>query len=141
MTPQDWEPLYSRLCGGLGRKETPAQHRAYFDALHTFPVTVVTEAVLRACSRTWPPTHPHAGDVVDLASAVMRERAVPGSKCDVCHGETFTVHFCAGVSAPDGRTKPAPVDRSEYCGRDWVHADHDFARRCYQCRPKHHEAA
>lgn len=133
MTIQDWKPIYERLCGGLSRKATPAQERAYFDALRTFPAFVVAEAVRRASARTWPPTHPHAGDLVELAAVQMRERAAPKATCDVCHGDTWEQFHCAGVTATGPETKPLPVDRANYCGRDWVHADHDYARRCRQC--------
>lgn len=133
MTAQDWRTLYERLCGGLSRRPDPAQERAYYDALSRYPVAVVSEAVRQACAKTWPPTHPHAGDLVELASVEMRGRVAPASTCGVCGGGTWMVHHCAGVSAPDNVTPPAPVDRAHCCGRTYVHADHDYATRCPQC--------
>ena len=87
----------------------------------------------RACAKTWPPTHPHAGDLAELASVVMRERRAPLATCEVCKNSTWRVLPCAGVSAPDAVTPPAPVDPKQHCGHTFVHADHDFCVRCPQC--------
>lgn len=135
MTSQEWRPIYERLCGALERKPTPAQERAYFDALSSYPVSVVADACRQAASRTWPPTHPHAGEIVELAASLRRARTVSAAACDVCAGDKFQQWHCAGVTAPDAQTKPYPVDRSQYCGRDWVHADHAWATTCPQCHP------
>lgn len=133
MTLQDWTPLYSRLCAALGRKETPAQLRAYFDALGSFSTGVVTEAVKIACSRTWPPTHPHAGDVAEICHGIRRSHTVPASTCDVCHGDKFTITQCEGWHQVAGQV--VPVNRQALCRRDFPHAKHEDAHFCYQCHP------
>lgn len=134
MTLQEWTPLYSRLCAALGRKETPAQLRAYFDAMHSFPAFVVTEAVVTASSRTWPPTHPHAGELREIAVGIRRAKVAPASMCDVCHGSTWTQHHCEGVTHAVDGLPIRPISLARFCGHgDIVHQAHEFAVRCYQC--------
>lgn len=134
MTLQDWTPLYGRLCAGLSRKETPAQLRAYFDALSEFQTHVVAEAVKVACSRVWPPTRPAAADVREIAIGIRRNHLVPASACDVCHGDLFTVAWCEGWrSVPGGKAEP--VNRQALCERDFPHRSHENAHFCYQCHP------
>ena len=125
--------MYERFCGGTERKVTPAQERAYFDALSRFSSGVVAEAVKRACSRTWPPMRPQAGDLVELCAVVLKERAVPGSVCDVCQGDKFTYTHCEGWTAKNGEAMP--VNRQALCRRDFPHSAHDEAHPCYQCHP------
>lgn len=128
-----WVKEYKRLLTAYNKASNSEQAGVYFEALGAYPGFVVADAVTSAIreSKTWP----SAADLVERSRLAMRERGAPAGICDVCHGDLFTVHRCAGVSAPDAQTKPAPVSRHEFCGRDWVHADHDYARRCYQCRP------
>ncbi len=135
MTLQDWAPLYSRLCAALGRKETPAQMRAYFDALSEFTTAVVVESVKVAGSRVWPPTRPAAGDVREIAQGIRRQSTVPAAVCDVCHGDRFTVTQCAGWRSGGPGQRPDPVDRQALCGRDFPHAAHEEAHPCRQCHP------
>jgi len=134
MTLADWTPLYARLCAGLSRKESPAQSRAYFDAVSEFPASVVADAVVQACSTTWPPTHPHAGELRGLAINIRRARTtVPASACDVCHGDKFTYSTCEGWHSVNGKAEP--VNRQQLCRRDFPHAKHKDAHFCPQCHP------
>jgi hypothetical protein len=133
VTFDEWTPVYGFLCAGLSRKEDGKQARAYWEALKSFPVTVVREAVTIAISRTWPPTHPHAGDVAECCTAVMRSRSVPASSCDVCHGDKFTIAQCEGWHQVGGQV--VPVNRQALCRRDFPHAAHEDAHFCWQCHP------
>lgn len=128
-----WGREYRRLLTAYGKTTNAEQASVYFSALHSYPSAAVTAAVDAAVkdSRTWP----SAADLADRARQWLASHQAPASMCDVCHGERSVVFHCAGVSAPDARATPAPVSRHEYCGRDWVHVDHAYARFCRQCHP------
>lgn len=132
MDREVWAREYGRLCTAYGKTPSTEQARVYYAALEHLQGVCVTEAVTEAVreSRGWP----SAADLAERSRQIRRERySAPAGACDVCHGETWTIHECAGVSAPDSVTRPSPVSRHEFCGRTYVHEGHDFARRCYQC--------
>ena len=131
MTFEDWTPLYGYLCAGLSRKEDGKQCRVYFEAVKLYPGHVVAEAVKVAVSRTWPPTHPHAGDLAECCTAVQRSRNLPMATCDRCQNVKFLITECAGWKA--GQGQPEPVDRQRLCGRDFPHGPHEDAHPCPQC--------
>lgn len=139
MEKTTWLTEYKRLLTAYNKAANPEQMGIYFDALRSYPGPCVSQAVTAAIStaKTWP----SAADLVERVRAVLALHDRPLATCDVCHNSTWVEHHCAGVSAPNAQTKPAPLDRAQWCGRDWVHADHGFCVRCYQCRPTHHEAA
>jgi hypothetical protein len=128
-----WAKEYRRLLTAYGKSTNAEQAAAYYSALQSYPGMVVEAAVTSAIreAKTWP----SAADLVERARLDLRTRQAPASICDVCRGERYQVWHCAGVSAPDAQTTPLPVDRSQYCGRDWVHADHAWATCCPQCHP------
>ena len=130
MTLQEWTPLYSRLCAGLGRKETPAQMRAYYDALSDYSVLLVTEAVKSACVRVWPPTHPHAGELRELARQHRNAHSAPAATCDLCHGEGWII--VPGASQVVRMPNPRHGAEPHYLETSWTP---DLAQRCPQCRP------
>lgn len=129
-----WKKEYQRLCTAYGRALNVEQAGVYFAALSLYPGFIVGKAITAAIreSKAWP----SAADLVERARTSMAENAAPRGMCDQCHGDLWEQYTCAGVSAPDTQTKPAPVNRHEWCGRDWVHAGHDYAMRCRQCRPR-----
>ena len=126
-----WMREYKRLTTAFGKKPNAEQAAVFFDSLRHFAASCVAEAVGQVIREA--KYFPTPADVSEKARAVRTSAALPIATCDVCANSTWTTHHCAGVSAPDGRTKPAPVDRGQYCGRDWVHADHVYVRRCRQC--------
>ncbi len=126
-----WQHQYKRLLTAYGKKASQEQSAEFFTALQGSTSAAVHDGV-SSCIREgkYFPT------VADLLAAVRNaghKHAAPQATCDVCQNSTWIEHQCAGVTAPDGATKPAPVDLANYCGRDWVHADHGYMRRCYQC--------
>lgn len=131
MDAPDWKPLYQRLCTAYGKSPNVEQADVYLEALRGYPRVVVAEAVAEAIkeSRGWP----SAADLAERARQARRDAPLPVGTCDVCHNETWVILPCAGVTAPDATTRPEPVDRRAYCGRSYVHADHDYAVRCPQC--------
>lgn len=128
-----WTSEYKRLLTAYNRQPNAEQAGVYFAALAGYPSAFIKAAVDAAIreSKTWP-------SVADLAERARNVRAganVPRGHCDVCHDEGWTIHPCAGVSAETPTAQPRPVDRQAWCGRTYVHVDHGYARRCYQCRP------
>jgi hypothetical protein len=128
-----WVFLYGRLATAYNRTRNADQVSVYYEALGRYPSTAVEAAVTTAIreSRGWPT----AAELAEYARAYLIAHQAPASVCHRCHGDKFTVHHCAGVSAPDAATPPMPVDRTEFCGRDWVHVDHAYARYCPMCHP------
>lgn len=131
MDRETWAREYRRLLTAYNRTSNAEQIGVYYAALSGTPTVCVVEAVTSAIreSKTWPTV----ADLVERARLARPDHTAPASICTVCHGNRFTQHHCAGVSAPDGASKPMPVERSQYCGRDWVHGDHPYALRCAQC--------
>lgn len=126
-----WMREYKRLTTAFGKKTSAEQAAVFFESLRSHAAACVAEAVSQVIREA--KYFPTPADIAEKARAVRTSSAVPRATCDVCENLTWITLHCAGVSAPDGATKPAPVDRSHYCGRDWVHTDHAFAVRCHQC--------
>lgn len=131
MDAPDWKPLYQRLCTAYGKSPNVEQADVYLEALRGYPRVVVAGAVAEAIkeSRGWP----SAADLAERARQARRDAPLPVGTCDVCHNETWIILPCAGVTAMDATAPPLPVNRREYCGRNYVHAGHDYAVRCAQC--------
>lgn len=133
MERDQWVFLYGRLATAYNRTRNADQVSVYYEALGRYPTTAVEAAVATAIreSRGWPT----AAELAEYARGYLTAHQAPASMCDRCRGARFTVHDCAGVSAPDARSQPLPVDRTAFCGRDYVHVGHPFARHCPQCHP------
>lgn len=135
MEKATWLVEYKRLLTAYNKAANPEQMGIYFDTLRAYPGPCVSAAVTGAiaAAKSWP----SAADLVERTRGVLALHDRPLATCDVCNNSTWIEHFCAGVTAPNAQTRPTPVDRSQWCGRDWVHVDHGFVSRCYQCRPSH----
>lgn len=126
-----WQHQYKRLLTAYGKKASQEQSAEFFAALQGCTSAAVHDGV-SACIREGK-YFPTVAELLAAARNAGHQHKAPLATCDVCQNSTWITLHCAGVSAPDGATKPAPVDRSHYCGRDWVHSDHDWAVRCHQC--------
>ena len=131
MDKPTWQAEYKRLLTAYGKTVNQEQMALYYDVLQSYPGPVVTAAVSAAIrdGRSWP----SAADLADRARQSRMSHPVPVGTCDVCHNETWIILPCAGVAASGPTEPPLPVNRREYCGRSYVHADHDYAVRCTQC--------
>lgn len=126
-----WQHEYKRLLTAYGKKAQADQAAEFFAAVQSSTSAAVHDGVSAVIREgKYFPT------VADLVAAVRNaghKHAAPKATCDICANSTWEQFHCAGVTATGPETKPLPVDRANYCGRDWVHADHDYARRCRQC--------
>lgn len=131
MDRTSWQHQYKRLLTAYGKKASPDQSAEFFSAVQSSTGAAVHDGV-SACIREGK-YFPTVAELVAAVRNAGHKHAAPQATCEVCDNSTWIPHECAGVAAPDAAAKPAPVDRAHYCGRDWVHGAHSYARRCYQC--------
>jgi hypothetical protein len=126
-----WQHEYQRLLKAYGKRRDDEQSGEFFSALQGSTSAAVHDGV-SACIREGK-FFPTVADLLAAVRNASHRHEVPLATCDECQNTTWQEYRCDGVRAIGPETKPLPVDRAAYCGRDWVHTAHDYARRCRQC--------
>lgn len=133
-----WMREYRYLLTAYGKSANADQAGVYFAALGAYPVSAVASAVAGAIkeSRGWP----SAADLAERSRGFLASHSAPRGVCDVCHGDGWTQHRCTPqmpCGATHGSTMSMPIYRPG--STSWTPPapyEHDYARPCYQCKPR-----
>ena len=139
-----WMREYRRLLTAYGKSANAEQASVYFSALGSYPASAVEHAVSGAIkeSRGWP----SAADLAERARGVLATQGARAlATCDVCHNDGFTQHRCT-PQTPCGGQHGVTMSMAIYRpgSTAWTAPapfEHDYARPCYQCRPRQEGAA